>query len=94
MYERPAVAKHAVFRGGTALHKLWQREYTVANPWFSGEADVATYRLAELLDALFLNDITPLLRPGLEYEIHSAWDLVHESLVRRLPGEPWKGAAT
>ena len=238
MYERPAVAEQAVFRGGTALHKLFfdppgrysedidlvqreagpigglvdairealdpwlgkpkwkqgkgrftlyyrvdttfvpvvrmrlkveintrehfnvlglqRREYAVSNPWFSGEADIATYSLAELLgtkmralyqrkkgrdlfdlwlalteqdvdpdeivrcfmrymtfgetaatraqfeanmaakleDALFVNDITPLLRPGLEYDIDSAWELVQESLVRRLPGEPWKGAAT
>ncbi len=238
MYERPAVAEHAVFRGGTALHKLFldqpgrysedidlvqreagpigglidairealdswlgnpkwkqgkgrftlyyrfdttfvpvvrmrlkieintrehfsvlglqQREYTVANPWFSGEADVSTYSLAELLgtkmralyqrkkgrdlfdlwlalteqdvdpdeivrcfteymafvdtaatraqfeanmaakldDALFVDDIAPLLRPGMEYEINRAWGLVHESLVCRLLGEPWKGAAT
>ena len=238
MYERPAVAEHAVFRGGTALHKLFfdppgrysedidlvqreagpigglidairealdpwlgkpkwkqgkgrftlyyrfgttfvpvvrmrlkveintrehfsvlglqQREYTVVNPWFSGEADVSTYSLAELLgtkmralyqrkkgrdlfdlwlalteqavdpdeivrcfteymafvdtaatraqfeanmaakldDSMFVDDIAPLLRPGMEYDINRAWDLVHESLVRRLPGEPWKGAAT
>ncbi len=135
---------------------LQRRKHTVANPWFSGEADVATYSLSELLgtkmralyqrkkgrdlfdlwlalterdvdpdeivrcftqyvtvediavtraqfegnmaakldDALFVDDIAPLLRPGVRYDIDSAWDLVHESLVRRLPGEPWKGAAT
>ncbi|MAE71132.1 MAG: hypothetical protein CME06_11785 [Gemmatimonadetes bacterium] len=238
MHERPAVGEHAVFRDGTALHKLFfdppgrysedidlvqreagpigglidairealdpwlgkpkwkqgegrftlyyrfdttfvpvvrmrlkveintrehfsvlgllRREYTVANPWFSGEADVTTYSLAELLgtkmralyqrkkgrdlfdlwlalteqdvdpneivrcftdymafvdtaatraqfeanmaakldDALFVDDIAPLLRPDLEYDTGRAWDVVHESLVRRLPGEPWKGAAT
>jgi len=238
MYERPAVAKHAVFRGGTALHKLFfdppgrysedidlvqrdagpvgglvdgirdaldhwlgkpkwkqgkgcftlyyrfdttfvpvvrmrlkveintrehfnvlglqQRGYTVANAWFSGEADVATYSLAELLgtkmralyqrkkgrdlfdlwvalteqdvdpdeivrcftrymtfgetaatraqfeanmsaklkDALFIKDITPLLRPGINYDINNAWELVHQLLIRRLPGDPWKGPAS
>jgi len=46
---------------------------------------------AKLDDALFVDDIAPLLRPGMEYDIHTAWDLGHESLVRRLPGEPWKG---
>jgi len=238
MYKHPMVAEHAVFRGGTALHKLFfapagrysedidlvQREagpigglinairevldpwlgkpkwkqgkgrfilyyrfettfvpvvsmrlkveintrehfnvlgldrrgYSVRNPWFSGESEISTYRLAELLgtkmralyqrkkgrdlfdlwfaltdhevgpeeivrcfteymtyggisatraqfeesmagkikDALFCDDIYPLLRPGLDYDVKAAWDLVHESLVSRLPGDPWKGVGT
>ena len=237
MYQHPTVAEHAVFRGGTALHKLffepagrysedidlvqrdaepigelidairetldpwlgkprwkqgqgsftlyyrfettfvpvvWMRlkveintrehfsvldlqrhEYAIINPWFSGKAEVVTYNLAELLgtkmralyqrkkgrdlfdlwlalaeqdvdpeqivqaftaymeaggtaatraqfeanleaklrDALFVNDVGPLLRPGLEYDVHRAWALVHHELVRRLPGDPWKGEA-
>lgn len=132
-----------------------RREYAVANPWFTGESELATYSLTELLgtkmralyqrkkgrdlfdlwlalteedvdpeeivrcfaeymsfgdtavtraqfeanmaakldDALFVEDTAPLLRPGMEYDIHGAWDLVHESLVHRLVGEPWKGAS-
>ena len=46
---------------------------------------------AKLDDALFVDDIAPLLRPGVEYDAQTAWPVVHESLVRRLPGEPWKG---
>jgi len=131
-----------------------RRQYAVTNPWFSGEADVATYSLAELLgskmralyqrkkgrdlfdlwlalteqdvdpdeivhcfteymafvqtsatraqfesnmtakldDALFAEDIFPLLRPELDYDIRTAWETVHATLVSRLPGEPWKGA--
>ena len=127
--------------------------YAVANPWFSAESELATYSLAELLgtkmralyqrkkgrdlfdlwlalteqdvdpdeivhcfteymsfgdtaatraqfeanmaakldDALFVDDITPLLRPGVEYDAQTAWPVVHEALVRRLPGAPWKG---
>ncbi len=134
--------------------ELERRGYTVTNPWFSGEAEITTYRLAELLgtkmralhqrkkgrdlfdlwlaltknevepdeivrcfaeymtfgetsatraqfeesmtakmkDALFLGDIYPLLRPGLDYDVRVAWDLVHELLVNRLPGDPWKGS--
>jgi len=45
----------------------------------------------KMKDALFLNDIYPLLRPGLEYDMEQAWALVHESLVKRLPGDGWKG---
>ena len=46
---------------------------------------------AKLDDALFVDDIAPLLRPGVEYDAQTAWPVVHEALVRRLPGEPWKG---
>ena len=132
---------------------LTHSNYSVTNPWFSGESKIITYSLAELLgtkmralyqrkkgrdmfdlwialteqdvdqdeivrcfneymtfgkatatraqfeesmagkmkDALFLGDIYPLLRPGLEYDVKAAWDLVHESLLHRLPGDPWKG---
>jgi predicted nucleotidyltransferase component of viral defense system len=45
----------------------------------------------KMKDALFLNDIYPLLNPGLEYDIEQAWDLINESLVKRLPGNGWKG---
>ena len=236
MYEQPAVAEQATFRGGTALHKLFfdpagrysedvdlvqrdagpigelvdairaaldpwlgkpswkqgkgrftlyyrfettfvpvvrmrlkveintrehfsvlglqRREYQVSNPWFSGRAEIATYSFAEVLgtkmralyqrkkgrdlfdlwlaltgqdvdpdeivrcfteymafgetpatraqfeanmagkldDALFVDDIAPLLRPGMNYDIRTAWETVHEALVCRLPGEPWKGS--
>ncbi len=238
MYEQPIVADQAVFRGGTALHKLFfdpagrysedidlvqrdaapigelvdgirealdpwlgkpkwkqskgrftlyyrfdttfvpvvrmrlkveintrehfsvlglkRRNYQVSNPWFSGQADVATYGFAELLgtkmralyqrkkgrdlfdlwlalteqdvdpheivrcfteymafvetaatraqfeanmaakldDALFVDDIAPLLRPEMSYDIEAAWEIVHEALVCRLPGDPWKGAGS
>jgi predicted nucleotidyltransferase component of viral defense system len=132
---------------------LERRPYTVTNPWFSGRAEVVTYTLAELLgtklralyqrkrgrdlfdlwlaltdsivdcdqvlrcfaeymtsgggtatraqfeenmaaklrDAVFVADTGPLLRPGLEYEVDAAWSLVHERLVGRMRGEPWKG---
>ncbi|MCP5069867.1 MAG: nucleotidyl transferase AbiEii/AbiGii toxin family protein [bacterium] len=134
---------------------LARHEYSVANPWFTGGSELATYSVAELLgtkmralyqrkkgrdlfdiwlalteqavdpeeivrcfieymrfgdaaatqaqfeenmaakldDALFVQDTAPLLRPGIQYDIHGAWDLAYESLVRRLPGEPWKGAS-
>jgi len=54
------------------------------------EANVA----AKLDDALFVDDIAPLLRPGVEYDAQTAWPVVHEALVRRLPGEPWRGGSS
>lgn len=49
---------------------------------------------AKLDDALFVDDIAPLLRPELDYDVRAAWETVHEALVRRLPGDPWKGRGT
>ncbi len=46
---------------------------------------------AKLRDAVFVADTGPLLRPGLEYDVDAAWRRVHERLVGRLPGDPWKG---
>jgi predicted nucleotidyltransferase component of viral defense system len=131
-----------------------RRHYSVANPWYSGECEVSTYFLPELLgtklralhqrrkgrdlfdlwfalseqavdpgeivrcfarymdfggtpvtraqveasiagklaDPAFEDDTYPLLRPGLDYDMKAAWGLVHESLISRLPGDPWKGS--
>ena len=127
--------------------QIQRRPYEIQNPWFSGASELVTYGLAELLgtkmralyqrkkgrdlfdlwfalheadvdpeqvvrcfsdymtfgktaatraqfeenmerkmeDALFLGDVTPLLRPGLDYDINTAWDTVHDLLIRRLP---------
>jgi predicted nucleotidyltransferase component of viral defense system len=39
----------------------------------------------------FRNDVTPLLRDESSYDIDEAYRLVHERLIARIPGEPWKG---
>lgn len=137
-----------------AMHGFTTRALVVDNPWFSGSAELTTYRLSELLgtklralyqrkkgrdlfdlwlglqhpeadaravvevferymehggtpvtraqveanlaakmtDPAFLNDLHSLLRTGLAYEAKIAWTQVHDALVKRLPGEPWKGA--
>lgn len=46
---------------------------------------------AKLTDPSFLSDVTPLLRPELNYDVDSASELVQEALLCRLPGDPWKG---
>ena len=127
--------------------------FAVSNPWFSGEAEIQTYTLPELLgtklralyqrkkgrdlfdlalgleqpdcdperlvksfegymehggtpvtraqleanmadkitDPAFLGDAPPLLRTGLEFDPAAAWARVHEVIVTRLRGDPWKG---
>lgn len=46
---------------------------------------------AKTVDALFLTDVPPLLRTGVEHEPAEAWSRVHSAIVSRLPGDPWKG---
>ena len=42
-------------------------------------------------DSAFLDDIAPLLRPGLSYDAAIAIQTVRESLIELLPGDPWRG---
>jgi predicted nucleotidyltransferase component of viral defense system len=41
-------------------------------------------------DPTFLNDVSPLLRTGLEHDPDEAWSRVHDVLISRLHGHPWK----
>jgi len=38
----------------------------------------------------FRTDVIPLLRDPTGYDVDSAASLVHNRLITRLPGEPWK----
>ena len=40
----------------------------------------------------FMGDIGPLLAAEIAYDSTAAFSLVHDELVARLPGEPWRGA--
>ena len=42
-------------------------------------------------DAIFTADLAPLLASGRTWGFDAAYDLVWRELIRRLPGEPWKG---
>ena len=134
---------------------ITQRDFTVDNPWFSGGVELSTYEPAELVgtkmralyqrkkgrdlydlwlalrsmdvdphrivecfqgylehegvkvsravyesnlaaklnDEAFLGDMQFLLPVGVDYEPREAALAVHEQLVARLPGSPWKGEA-
>ena len=41
---------------------------------------------------LFLEEVTPMLAPGIVYDARAALDLVQREFIERLPGAPWKGA--
>ncbi len=48
--------------------------------------------LAEKLrDPRFTADIGPLLAPGHTWKIEDAANRVADTIVARLPGEPWRG---
>jgi len=44
----------------------------------------------KLTDSVFRADMTPLLRPGLSWDIDRAGDTVKKELITRLPGDPWR----
>ena len=41
----------------------------------------------------FRDDIVPLLRPGINWELDDALRLVSERIIAQLPGDPWKGVS-
>jgi predicted nucleotidyltransferase component of viral defense system len=46
---------------------------------------------AKASDAVFREDVTPLLSSEVAWDIDAALRVVSEGLVAKLPGEPWKG---
>lgn len=48
---------------------------------------------AKLGDRQFTADIGPLLAAGYEWDLHAAAQRASDSLIERLPGDPWKGEA-
>ena len=45
----------------------------------------------KLEDEAFIGDVVPLMGPDVEYDVTTAAARVHEHLVARLPGDPWRG---
>ncbi|MCP4605321.1 MAG: nucleotidyl transferase AbiEii/AbiGii toxin family protein, partial [Proteobacteria bacterium] len=48
---------------------------------------------AKAKDRAFIEDIGPILAPGINWDFETALMQVSEKLVAKLPGEPWKGLA-
>jgi predicted nucleotidyltransferase component of viral defense system len=49
---------------------------------------------AKLLDPIFTQDLTPLLAPGIDWNLEEAGAQIHQTLISKLPGQPWKGPAS
>ncbi len=47
----------------------------------------------KLCDPIFTGDLEPLLARGLGWSFEEGTRVVRETLLRRLPGDPWKGSA-
>jgi len=47
---------------------------------------------AKLQDPVFTEDVGPLLGPEVTYHANTAAALVHEHVIARLEGDPWRGA--
>jgi len=46
---------------------------------------------AKARNRLFIEEVTPLLAPGIAYDAVAALDLVQREFIERLPGGAWKG---
>jgi hypothetical protein len=54
-------------------------------------AEFEANMVGKLASPDFRADVVPLLRDPEGYDVDVAASLVHDRLVARLPGEPWKG---
>ncbi|MDY0038643.1 MAG: nucleotidyl transferase AbiEii/AbiGii toxin family protein [Zoogloea oleivorans] len=45
-------------------------------------------------DPRFIGDIRPLLIAGSDWDFKRGFDFVLDTLIARLPGEPWQGRST
>ena len=54
-------------------------------------AEFEANMVGKLTSSDFRSDVTPLLRDPSRYNVDAAAALVHERLISRLSGEPWKG---
>jgi predicted nucleotidyltransferase component of viral defense system len=46
--------------------------------------------IGKMDSAAFINDLTPLLREGGNYNVHVAAQLVSDRLIAKMSGAPWK----
>lgn len=46
---------------------------------------------AKARNRLFIEEVTPILAPGIDYDTRAALELVQREFIERLPGDAWKG---
>lgn len=67
------------------------RHYLAAEGLQVSRAEFEANLFRKLVDPRFLNDIVPLLAPGVSWDIEDAARYAMEDVLVCLPGEPWKG---
>ncbi len=87
---------HAMHRSETSPDRVLScfKRYMREGGYSMSRAQFEENLAAKRHDARFLSDIQPLLRPGTEWSVDSAMDVVLRELVSRLHGEPWRGPAS
>ena len=84
----------ALDRGGVSPERIVEvfARYMEANDTQVTRAMFERNLAAKKTDPVFTADMTPLLAHGQTWSFDSAFDLVWNELVTRLPGERWRGA--
>ncbi len=54
-------------------------------------AEFERNRAAKARNRLFIEEVTPLLAPGIAYDDRAALDLVQREFIEQLPGNAWRG---
>ena len=82
-------------RGGAGPQRVVQAfgEYMDAEGHAVSRAEFEENLAAKVADGRFMQDVVPLLAPGVVWKPEEAVRLVGRELVARLPGAGWKGAA-
>ncbi|MFA5844810.1 MAG: nucleotidyl transferase AbiEii/AbiGii toxin family protein [Coriobacteriia bacterium] len=66
-------------------------EYLARMETSISRAEFEANMVGKLASSDFRVDVIPLLRDPAGYDVDAAASLVHDQLIARLPGEPWKG---
>lgn len=94
LYDFWYVKKHYNNLNNDAVLSAFQKYMTFSNQSVT-RAEFEKNILTKQTDKVFNNDISPLLAIYYadEYDSEQAYQMVLDSFVEKLPGEPWKGGA-
>ena len=69
-------------------------EYLGADGLRVSRAEIEANLAGKRRDRRFIADLQPLLAPGIEWDLESAFEWAFQEITPRLGGDPWKGAAS
>jgi hypothetical protein len=74
-----------------SVESRWFAAYLRASHLRVTRAEFERNLAAKARNRLFIEEVTPMLAPGIAYDALAALDLVHREFIERLPGDAWKG---